>query len=127
MIGIICITATLIFDESESAGCVSIHRAFKIATVPCLGDVQSACSASWSRNVTAHKASIAKGVLDLGAAEAMRQARGWIWKDMSGHRAQLSIVSEGRLGRGREARMDYGRTVRIRRLDHGLASRGQSQ
>ena len=75
MIGIICITSTLILDESESADRVSMHRSCKIGTAPCLGDVQSACSASWGGNVAAHKASIAKGVLDLGAAEAMRQAQ----------------------------------------------------
>ena len=75
MIGIICITSTLIFDESESADRVSMHRSCKIATAPCLGDVQSACSASWGGNVAAHKASIAKGVLDLEAAQAMRQAQ----------------------------------------------------
>ena len=73
MIGIICITATLVFDESESAGRVSTQRALEAATVPRLEDIQSACSASWSRNVTAHKASIAKGGLELKAAEAMRR------------------------------------------------------
>lgn len=66
MIGIICITATLVFDESESAGRVSMHMTFAAATVPCLGDIQSACSASWSGDVAAHKASIAKGVLNSG-------------------------------------------------------------
>lgn len=73
MIGIICITATLVFDESESAGCVSMRINFEAATAPCLRDIQSACSASWSGNVAAHKASIAKRVLELGAAEAMRR------------------------------------------------------
>lgn len=46
---------------------------------------------------------------------------------MSGYHAQVSMVLKGRLGRGGEIRMDYGRTVRIRRPNHGLASHGQSQ
>lgn len=73
MIGIVCITATLVFDESESADRVSIHRALESAIVPCVGDIQSTCSASWRGNVAAHKASIAKGVLELEAAEAGRR------------------------------------------------------
>ena len=47
---------------------------------------------------------------------------------MSGYHAHLSMILEGRLGRGREVRMEeHGRTVRIRKLDHGLVSHGRSQ
>lgn len=70
MIGIISITATLVFDESETAGHVSMHRTFEAATALCLGNVQSACSASGSGNVTAHKASVAEDVLEQGSADA---------------------------------------------------------
>ncbi len=73
MIGIICITATLVFDESESAGGVSMHNTSKAAKASCLRDIQSACSASWSGNVAAHKTSVAIAVLEFGPAEAMRR------------------------------------------------------
>lgn len=70
MIGIICITATLVFDERKSADRVSMHRTLDAATAPCLGYTQSARSASWSGNVAAHKSPIAKGMSGLRAAEA---------------------------------------------------------
>ena len=73
MICIICITAALVFDESETAGGVSMNITSKAATASCLGDIQSACSASWSGNVAAHKTSVATSVLDFGPAEAMRR------------------------------------------------------
>ena len=50
-------------------------------------------------------------------------------RNTSRYRAHLSVGLEGRLKEegGREAGEDHGRTVRIRRLDHGLACHGRSQ
>ena len=101
MIGVICITATLVFDESESADRVSMQRSSETAIAPCLGDIQSACSASWSGNVASHKASIAKGELELGG-RGDEKAAGRRREDMSRYRARLSIDLEDRLGRGRK-------------------------
>ena len=66
VIGIICITATLIFNESKSVYRMSMHRTLEAARESFHGYVQSACSASWCGNVTAHKAPIAEDVLEEG-------------------------------------------------------------
>ena len=73
VIGIICVAPTLIFDESEPDGRVSPSAFYKVETAPSLSNLQSACSASWSRNVASHKASVAKGLLERWSAEVMRR------------------------------------------------------
>lgn len=128
VIGIICIATTLVFNKGKSADRVSMLLTFVVERVPFLGNVQSACSASWSGNVTAHKASIAEDVLERGWAGTT----GW-QQDGDGDgetRVSIGLIYRcrgGQAGRGREVREDFGRTVRTRRLGHGLACHDRSQ
>ena len=57
----------------------------------------------------------------------MRQVAGLRRKDKSDCSPHVSISLGCRQGGGKDDRVDYRRTVRIRRPDPGLASHGRSQ